>query len=337
MQEMENFEYHVAEKEVFREQNKDLLDSITEAEWIDIVEWFEQSDFIGTEGDLGTFKALRMYILADLVSRIKTHNIVMNKTWVNRVNNLITKNVHSSAVELGTWSRVLNMINPYRQLAQEFNLSEEALEDVQMALESDDDVALAKAIDEIKKEIADSYVEKTLIEKLYAFRYTAMLSGPMTWFRNLVSNYIVKYFHNWSAGLGEKMVGKRMAKYKGYTLVGTKVTKDIAEFIQLNLLDTGLLHQLNEGYSKYDPYTAETAKKVDKDYIIRTMINNFNKQFEQDHSYGSGKLSPLFTKFSAFVRKMISDEKFVSEATVRYFGKMLTEDIAEGRLDKKGS
>lgn len=332
MQEMENSEYHVSAKEEFRTQNQTLLDSITEAEWIDIVEWFEQSEFVGTEIDLGNFKAIRMYILADLVSRIKTHNIVMSNTWVNRINNLLSKNVHSSAVEMVTWSKVLNTINPYRQLAQEYNVSEEALDDIQSALESDNDEELAKAIDRVKKEIADNYVEKNMMEKLLAFRYSAMLSSPMTWLRNLVSNFIVKHFHKWGAGIGEKLIGKKMSKYKGYKLVGTKVTTDVAEFIKLNLLDSGLLHQLTEGYSKYDPYTAETAKKVDKDYIVRTMINNFNNQFEQEMVYGTSKISPLFVKFSKFVRKMISDERFVNEATLRYFGKILTEDIAEGRL-----
>lgn len=333
MQEMENSEYHVSAKEEFRTQNQTLLDSITEAEWIDIVEWFEQSEFVGTEIDLGNFKAIRMYILADLVSRIKTHNIVMSNTWVNRINNLLSKNVHSSAVEMATWSKVLNTINPYRQLAQEYNVSEEALDDIQAALESDNDEQLAKAIDQVKKEIADNYVEKNMMEKLLAFRYTAMLSNPMTWFRNLVSNFIVKHFNKWSAGIGEKLIGKKMSKYKGYKLVGTKVTTEVAEFIKLNLLDSGLLHQLTEGYSKYDPYSAETTKKVDKDYIVRTMINNFNKQFEQEMVYGTSKISPLFVKFSEFIRKMISDEKFVNEATLRYFGKMLTEDITEGRLN----
>ena len=332
LQELDNFEYYVSEREVFRKENAEILDSITEAEWIEIVEWFEQSEFVGTEGDLGTFKAIRMFILADLVSRIKTHNIVLDNTWSNRANQIMTSNVHSSAVEMATWGKVLNSINPFRQLAEEYNISEETVDNIQAALETDNDEELAKAIDELRLEIAENYVEKNLMEKVLAFRYTAMLSGPTTWLRNLISNFIVKHFNKWSAGIGEKLVGKKLQGYQGYKLVGTKVRTDVAEFIKVNLLDTGLLHQLTEGYSKYDPYTAERATKVDKDYIVRTMVNNFNKKFEQDNAYGSGKAAQVFNKFSAFVRKMISDDKFVNEATLRYFGKMLTEDIESGRL-----
>lgn len=333
MQEMSNYEYFVSEKEVFREENQEVLDSITEAEWIEIVEWFEQSEIVGTEGDLGTFKAIRMFILADLVSRIKTHNIVLDNTWLNRANNIMSSNVHSSAVELATWGKVLNSINPYRQLAEQYNVSEETLDNIQDALETDNDEELAKAIDELRLEIAENYVEKNMMEKIMAFRYTAMLSGPVTWLRNLISNYIVKYFNKAAASIGDKLGGKRLSTYQGYKLVGTKVRRDVAEFIKVNLLDTGLLHQLTEGYSKYDPYTAETANKIDKDYIVRTMVNNFAKKFEQDHAYGDGKAAQVFNKFSAFVRKMISDDKFVNEATLRYFGKMLTEDIESGRMD----
>lgn len=333
MQEMSNYEYFVSEKEVFRKENQEVLDSITEAEWIDIIEWFEQSEIVGTEMDLGTFKAIRMFILADLVSRIKTHNIVLDNTWLNRANNIMSSNVHSSAVELATWGKVLNTINPYRQLAEEYNVSEETLDNIQEALETDNDEELAKAIDELRLEIAENYVEKNMMEKIMAFRYTAMLSGPITWLRNLISNYIVKYFNKAAAAIGDKLGGKRLSTYQGYKLVGTKVRKDVAEFIKVNLLDTGLLYQLTEGYSKYDPYTAKTANKIDKDYIVRTMVNNFAKKFEQDHAYGDGKAAQVFNKFSAFVRKMISDDKFVNEATLRYFGKMLTEDIENGRMD----
>ena len=333
MQEMTNYEYFVSERKVFQKQNQEILDSISEAEWIDIVEWFEQSELVGTETDLGTFKAIRMFILSDLVSRIKTHNIVLDNTWLNRVNNIMSSNVHSSAVEMATYGKVLNSINPYRQLAEQYNVSEETLDTIQDALESDNDEELAKAIDELKLEIAENYVEKNMMEKIMAFRYTAMLSGPVTWLRNLISNFIVKHFNKAAATIGEKLGGKRLSNYKGYKLVGTKVRSDVAEFIKVNLLDTGLLHQLTEGYSKYDPYTAETANKIDKDYIVRTMVNNFAKKFEADNAYGTGKKAQLFNKFSSFVRKMISDDKFVNEATLRYFGKMLTEDIESGRMD----
>lgn len=333
MQEMTNYEYFVSESEAFKKQNGALLDSISEAEWIDIIEWFEQSEIVGTEMDLGTFKAIRMFILADLVSRIKTHNIVLDNTWLNRANNIMSSNVHSSAVELATWGKVLNSINPYRQLAEEYNVSEETLDTIQEAFETDNDEQLAKAIDELRLEIAENYVEKNMMEKIMAFRYTAMLSGPVTWLRNVISNYIVKYFNKAAAVVGEKLGGKRLADYKGYKLVGTKVRTDVAEFIKTNLLDTGLLNQLTEGYSKYDPYKAETTEKIDKDYIVRTLVNNFAKKFEADNAYGTGKKAELFNKFSAFVRKMISDDKFVNEATLRYFGKMLTEDIESGRMD----
>ena len=106
-----------------------------------------------------------MFILADLVSRIKTHNIVLDNTWLNRVNNIMSSNVHSSAVEMATYGKVLNSINPYRQLAEQYNVSEETLDTIQDALESDNDEELAKAIDELRLEIAENYVEKNMMEK----------------------------------------------------------------------------------------------------------------------------------------------------------------------------
>lgn len=333
IQEMENFEYQVAQKTVFYNENKEILDSLTEAEWMEIVEWFEQSEFVGTEAELGLYRGIRMYILADLISRIRTHNLVMDNTWANRAKNAVTKNVHGSAVELGVFGQVLDVINPYRTLAEEYSIPEEDLDELEEAFKTGTDEELAKAIDQIKADIAENYVEKGLMEKLLAFRYTAMLSGPMTWFRNVVSNYIVKYFNKLAATIGNKLGAKRLSGYNGYTLVGTKVSSDVAKFIQENLLDTGLLHQLTEGYSKYDPYKASKSTKTDINYIVRTLVENFNKQFEADHLYGDSAMGKLFTKFSQFVRKMISDDKFVNEATLRYFGKMLTEDIEAGRID----
>ncbi len=337
MQELENFEYFVSEGELFREDNQEILDSITEAEWIEIIEWFEQSEFVGTEKDLGVFKAIRMFVLADFISKIRNHQIVLNQTWVNRANNIMSSKVHSSAVEMATFGKVLNTINPFRKVSEEFNVSEELLDKVNEAWDSDNEEELAKAIDELKEEIAANYVEKNMMEKILAFRYTSMLSGPVTWLRNLLSNYVVKYFNKWSAGIGEFLtkhtfLGKKVRNHEGYILVGTKVTSEVANFIKEELLDNGLLSQLTEGYSKYDPYEAETTKDIDKDYIVRTLVNNWNKKFEQDHAYGDGPMGKMFSKFSSFVRKMISDDKFVNEATLRYFGKMLTEDLEAGRL-----
>lgn len=337
MQELENFEYFVSEGELFRRDNQEILDSITEAEWIEIIEWFEQSEFVGTEKDLGVFKAIRMFVLADLISKIKNHQIVLNQTWVNRANNIMSSKVHSSAVEMATFGKILNTINPFRKVSEEFNVSEELLDKVNEAWDSDNEEELAKAIDELKEEIAANYVEKNMMEKILAFRYTSMLSGPVTWLRNLLSNYVVKYFNKWSAGIGEFLtkhtfLGKKVRNHEGYILVGTKVTSEVANFIKEELLDNGLLAQLTDGYSKYDPYEAETTKDIDKDYIVRTLVNNWNKKFEQDHAYGDGPMGKMFSKFSSFVRKMISDDKFVNEATLRYFGKMLTEDLEAGRL-----
>lgn len=337
MQELENFEYFVSEGELFRGDNQEILDSITEAEWIEIIEWFEQSEFVGTEKDLGVFKAIRMFVLADFISKIRTHQLVLNQTWVNRANNIMSSKVHSSAVEMATFGKVLNTINPFRKTSEEFNVSEELLDRVNEAWDSDNEEELAKAIDELKEEIAANYVEKNMMEKILAFRYTSMLSGPVTWLRNLLSNYVVKYFNKWSAGIGEFLtkhtfMGKRVRNHEGYILVGTKVTSEVANFIKEELLDNGLLAQLTEGYSKYDPYAAETTKDIDKDYIVRTLVNNWNKKFEQEHVYGDGPMGQMFSKFSSFVRKMISDDKFVNEATLRYFGKMLTEDLEAGRL-----
>lgn len=337
IQEMENFEYHKAETEKFRTQNAEVLRSITEGEWISIVEFFESSEPIGTADEIATFKALRMYILADFVGRIKTNQLVMDKTWVNRVQNLLSKSVHGAAVEMAAWSQVLDTINPFRQIAEEYRVDEETVEAIQDALESDDENKLAEAIADFQAELAEEYVEKGVMEKVLAFRYNAMLSGPFTWLRNIISNFIVKRLNKWSAGIGEKITAKskKLGAYEGYKLVGTKVTSQVTTFIKENLLDTGLLHQLLEGYSKYDPYASKKQTSVDTDYIVKTMLENFNKQFEAEHLYGDSKMGRLFTKFSDFVRKMISDERYVSEATLRYFGKMLTEDIEAGRLDAK--
>lgn len=369
----ENEELHFGEVRLseFMKNNGVEISNLDTQDWLAPLEFFEQTEMEGNSPEANAYRETRLYSLYSMVLLMKFGRTVMNKDYVTRANNLMNKE-SLTGKERSTWKVLMERVNKNSKtkntvLSTNAYIPEKVQDEFETAMATSvdgSDENFAKAVADLKKAIKEEHeateakkskAQKTW-DKILSFRYTAMLSSPMTWFRNAFSNRVVKVMNKWSEKIGNALFGKKipidkhtekilrwenqdvgfgekarvpiMGKKQGdYILVGTKVDPKISKWINTNLINNGLLHELTEGYSKYDP-----DKRMNNlsgvNYIVETMIDNYRKQYNLDHTFKT----KAFNWFHKFVTKMISDEKFINEATLRYFGKMLTEDVQKDRL-----
>ena len=367
-------ELHFGENNLseFMKHNGVEISNLDTQDWLAPLEFFEQTEIEGNSPEANAYREARLYTLYSMVLLMKFGKTVMNKNYVTRANNLMNKE-SLTGKERSTWKVLMERINGKSKtkttvLSVNAFIPEKVQNEFETAMATSvdgSDENFAKAVVDLKKAIKEEYeatqAKKSKAQKIWdkvlSFRYTAMLSSPMTWFRNAFSNRVVKVMNGWSEKIGNALFGKKieidkhtekilrwenqdvgfgekakvpiMGKKQGdYIIVGTKVDPKVKEWINRNLVNNGFLHELTEGYSKYDP-----DKRMNNlsgvNYIVETMIDNYRKQYNLDHTFRT----KAFNWFHKFVTKAISDEKFINEATLRYFGKMLTEDVQKNRLD----
>ena len=357
----------------FMKSNGNLIIDMTPQDWFSVLEFFEQSEVEGDTPEANIFRATRLYTLFSMVILMKTGRTVMNKDYINRANNLMKK-PSMTTKESNAWNNLMLRTQGKNIVAQTHSFIptkvQEEFETAMVTSVDGSDENFANAVVHLKQAIVEEAEEakkkktkaQSIWDKVLSFRYTAMLSSPMTWFRNAFSNRVVRRMNGWAEKIGnaltkwswvgekipvdkftEKIIGFEnktefdetvkvpiIGKKQGdYILVGTKVKKSVAQWIQDNLVKNGLLHELTQGYSKYDP-DKRMKDLSGVNYIVETMVDNYRKQYNLEHTFDTEFLN----KFHKFVTRMISDEKFINEATLKYFGKMLTEDIDKGRLDE---
>ena len=157
-------------------------------------------------------------------------------------------------------------------------------------------------------------------KKVKTYRYLAMLSGPGTWVRNIMSNYLVKGLNNASDMIGALIFRKTDYSDGQWDLYGVQVSNEVKNFTKLYIEGNPSLKHAYELSGKYDK---RGKLKKDADIAVAVITNAYLKYYRAENS-------PFVAKF---IQKRMSDEKFVKTAARKYFNKMLTIEVENGNID----
>lgn len=164
--------------------------------------------------------------------------------------------------------------------------------------------------------------------QIKSWRYMAMLSGPATWMRNLISNAIVTGFNKTSDAIGGIIFTKKGYRKDQWNLAGTKISPEAKFFIDTYILKNPVFDPLYDMSSKYD--VRQSKKVADERGLLVTLIAKaYEKQYAQGRRFDAKTMNVL----AKFIDKRISDKKFVKFAAGRYFGKILTIEAERGNVD----
>lgn len=137
-----------------------------------------------------------------------------------------------------------------------------------------------------------------------------------------------------------------------YQIVGTTPDARVNNFIKENLLDNGMLDIITSGGSKYEGVQLKhkTATKILEDMILDSLeqqmslerpkiASKIQRAYENKLGKSDKKIVKAGNKFlrdavskGGFVRKMLSDDKYVNNRFIYYLSRMLTEDTMSGRI-----
>ena len=183
--------------------------------------------------------------------------------------------------------------------------------------------------------------KSTIMNKLLTFQKAMMLSGPNTVLRNQVSNITLYYGNELADVLGHfvtKIATKVKRKIKPnqkvaltkvdqYDLTGVKVTDEVYNFVQKQIIDNHLLELIEDGASKYDTRKSKANTGVDvlTDMVVNTIIGDIARNNTYNNDVMNSIVQTIF--------KWQSDAHFINKAAKRYIGKLLTVtqvDITKG-------
>lgn len=318
----------------FIQDNAELLQSLTQADVNEIVNFYLNSEIIPSTNKARQYSAIQIALMSYLISGNTIGQFVLSEEQHKQLDERLNTIISVSATNTAVWADALKMLRPAEIIAQSLarstgiEFSAEDVTDVINAIETKDIAKIQDAKNKLYNNALSKYNgdKKSFLSKLLAFERLAMLSSPGTWVRNIVSNKLVSTGNIISEKVGSMLTKlfpkKTFLRDKQYRIIGTKVDSATQQFIKQNFIDNGLLDLVRDGLSKYD-----TRKAIHSDYdandAITTMITSsiVNKLFH-DNSFDSSVLN----KTQDFILKMLSDDKSINKSALRYFGKMLVED-----------
>lgn len=334
----------------FLSYNAEYLESLTQQDVDDIIDYYTNSEILKanmSESKYRLYNAVQLYMSVYLLKGNKLGWFTLSEDQYKALEKRTEVTVSVAAQQLANWKAAMKMLKPeeviINSLARSAGIefSTEDVESLSNAISTGD----IKRIQEAKKKAymnaSTRYKgrKSSFWDKLFQFERMAMLSGPGTWVRNIVSNVMVGGIYvndkqvvkglldtaesvgNSASKLIEKLFPKKKWKRdKQYKIIGTVVTSDVKNFIDNNLIKNGLLNELVDGLSKYDVRKGKgrTANENLTDMITRSIATKIFYNNTSDNKY--------LDKTYKFIFKMLSDDKYVTRNMLKYLGKMLVED-----------
>ena len=343
--------YHFeTNNKTFVDANAEYLSSLTQQDVDDIIDYYLNSEILKlniSESKYRLYNAVKLYMSVYLLSNSKSGRYTLTEEQYTSLEKSVEQMISSSAQLLADWKAVKEKLNPEQIIINSaakstgVYLRPADVDEITQALYSGDikriTAAKKKAYDNAKEDYKGK--KHAFWDKLFQFERMAMLSGPGTWVRNLVSNAIIGGIYykgeqkggllNLSEKVGEKtwkVINKvfpktdKWKKENQYKITGTKVSTEVRDFIDANIIKTGLLDTITDGLSKYDIRKSKgrTGPENLTDMISRSIATKIFYANSSDNKY-------LDTAYN-FIFKMLSDDKYVTRNMLKYLGKMLTED-----------
>lgn len=353
--------HEVVNRKEFYEANRNILLELTRRDVLDIVEFF-QKGVATLDGPAGKLEAFQLFLLGYFVdvARRNAQNWNFSEAEINTLVELYEKKASSMGSGLNAVRQMMEVINPYKIISQRmmdrYNINEEDLaplyKQVERLQKAENETAKEYAakdlIDEMKRIESLMYEDKkkwtsSWYRKLKNFRYVAMLSSPISWIRNTISNVSVtgiekgaevistllfrgtkkQYLRDRTIVVGERKED-RLAQFD---LTNTKVSPEVKAFIDEKIMNNELFDVLYTGSGKYAEYSRQ-GEKTGRNVFIRLIVDTLEKRYAANHKFSSSTMRAV----SNFVSHMISDDKFIRYTVRKYFGKALTQEVEMGHV-----
>ena len=336
------------------------LASMTLAEIEDVADWLinayiNSSDSVATQ----TFEATRFFILAYIYNETGTGHLfgTMNANLKQQLGNYLKTTITSAGTLLSLSKQVQDKLHPTSLItkalfdAYGYKIPEDQLEALDTAYGRGNMVDIVRVLTEISETAAKSLIPEKVsaARKIAGIRSMSMVSGPMTWVRNIISNVALGGFditvdgkkiaipglEELSSKVGN-MVFKKDAPTTELTKVQYKldgeITPVIQKFITEQFIDSGFFDATIDRLSKYNPSQVMRHKKAGGSDIIEDMVKHtIDNKFYTESMFNTKMLNSIHK----FIMARLSDNKFVRRDAVKFIGKLLAETGAH--LDSKGN
>ena len=328
-------EHIVMNTATFVENNAEFLNSLDQVAVDELIEFFATSSILPNTNKARQYTLTQIYTMTYLLASNKTQ-FVLTEKQKNILEEKLKFMISAGAAIPSAWRQALKILKPEKiimlSIARKTGI--EFKEDTISKLVNSISKGDIKTINETKKELYEEGKEQfkgkkaDYRQKFIELERMFMLSGPGTWIRNQSSNLLITGLNkvNESIGTGVvKLIDKLFPnRYKTnvhqYKIVGTKVSTETQEFIKRELIDNGVFALIKDGLGKYN-YT-QMSKNTTIDNLAYLITSQIESQLFNDSIFKNDKLR----KVHDFIYKMMSDDPYIQRETIRYLGKILTED-----------
>ena len=356
-----NENHNVSNGKAFYEQNAKALSNMTLAEAEATAKWFMDTQMVNTTNDTEEYKkfsAVQLYTLGYIYGQTKNNGIFsqMNANTKQQIENFLRTQATTAGTALAVWNNIQDKINPIEQIFKNLEIGGVELTDAEQnalvkAAEENDIEQIAKLQNQILDRIKNEKISKKGIGKqITTYRAMAMLSSPLTWLRNTVSNAMLKALNKLSSKIGDNIWKSKQGVGQLRLLEGVKVDQktgriiggtidtNIQNFVNEHFIDNKLFDTLVSDLSKYNPSDIQQKYRqpdgtINKNALFANMVlkSLYNKYYNQNMFKGK-----FMNSVYQGLMKMMSDNNYVREAAVRYFGKILADrkyDLSQGVTD----
>ena len=315
----------------FIDQNAETLNNLSQAEVDEMIDFYLNSaPFISGTSE-AVYNTVQVLSIAYVLRMTDMQVFSMSTEKRAELEKFLENRISGYATGLAVWKNALKYIRPddrvkeamMRHVGIELDAEEMTyVHEMNVAIRRGD---VAKA-QENKAKLYNHIIKrnpkskKSFLSKIVRYEQNAMLSGPGTWIRNKISNVAVTKLNKWSEYIGQTLADKKSAE--GQYKLNKTPSEKVKEFVKVNVIDNGLLTLIRDNNLKY---SLQSNSGVVGNTIEDLIQSSLMKEFGQND------------RFSRFVRKMISDDKWVDKQFVWYLERMLEEDKVDlsGGLSQK--
>lgn len=358
--------HEVSNWDAFYEANRDALLSLSRNDVLDIVEFFQRGAMT-MDGPTNKLAAFEIFLLGYIVdaARHNINNWNFSDAEIEMVEKLYEQKASAHGSGLQAVQQMLKVVDPMKKVRQRMfdDWTEISDDDKDKLIEAVDSLQAETNADERKKK-ADAVIEMLeefgkrqmtadkannkrwskswwarLGSKIKSYRYMAMLSGPTTWIRNVISNVIVTGFNKTSDAIGGIIFTKKGYRKDQWNLAGTKISSEAKSFIDTYILSNPIFNPTKEDikngapnlYDLSSKYDTRPSKKVadERSLLVTLIAKAYEKQYAQDRRFDTKTMNII----AKYIDKKISDKTFVKFVAGRYFGKILTIEAERGNVD----
>lgn len=332
--------------------NSETLGAMTEDDIRETIDFMENSSprWSGPDDEMTRrYEAFSIYTLSYMVG-LMDGTLEVPTDLKERAETLLKKIVAGAGTKLAAWAEVVRAMRSEEAESEVFRensrklggiiVNESQAIELIKAVRAHDLDAMNVAMDKIRANMTAQYKKgkRNIFDKMIKLQRAAMLSSPGTMIRNQVSNVLVMAGNNAASVIGKMFTAnsKKFSRFEEgtfvqgvltdqYVLTGTKVTKEVKDFIQRQFIDSGLLALIQDGMNRYD--TRKMTGKG-KDSIVADLIIEKIKSevFAANQFNTDTKIGKTMNSLVNLVMKGLSDGTWVNRKAISYFGKMLTEE-----------